>query len=115
MLTFGSVRGRLPTEMVALHDAREPFTFADADHVDVLNAFENIDCHGIAGLAIGRIFELDLAEVLPGANAGLGGVPDERERAELRLDFAKAQLNGFIAVALDRLHLRHRARSRLHD
>jgi hypothetical protein len=54
-------------------------------------------------------------KVLLRPEAGFGGVTDQTERAELRLDVAKAELHGVVPVAIDGLHLRHRARAGFHD
>src|SRR5207249_4949860 len=93
-----------------LHHARETLALAHADHIDVLHAFENVSLHLVTGFLIGGVFQLDLAEVFSRPDARLGGVTDQPERAELRLDLAEAQLHRVVPVALDGLDLRDRAR-----
>jgi hypothetical protein len=88
---------------------------ARSDDVDEQHPVERADVHHVARLAVGGILQLDLAEVLLRPDARPGGVADQREGAELGLDVAEAELDGVVAVGLDRLHLRHRARARLHD
>src|SRR5262249_3467121 len=115
VLTFGTVRCRLTTEMVPLHYARIALALTHAHHIDVLHFVENIDVNGVARLAVGCVLQADLTEMLPWSHARLAGMADEREGAEASLDLAKAELNGVIAVVLDCLHLGDGARPGLND
>jgi len=115
MLAFRSMRCALAAEMVTLHHAGEAFAFARADDVDILHAAENFDVHRIAGFFIAGVFEANFLKMSARRDAGLGAVADDRKRAELRLDFIEAELNGVITIALGGLHLRHRAWPSLHD
>ena len=73
MFTLGTVRSGLTTEVVALHNAGGPFTFAGADDVNILNAFKHADIHSVAGLAIGGVLQADFREVTLRPTPGLGG------------------------------------------
>src|SRR5262249_41743954 len=97
VLAFGSVRCRLTTEVVPLHDARISLALAGTNDVDVLHVGEDFDIDRVAGLFVCWIFQTNFAEVPAGGSAGLGTVADQRESAESRLDLAESELNGVVS------------------
>src|SRR5688572_10754151 len=105
------MRSALSAEVVALHDAGEALTFAGADDVYVLHVLERLDGDRFARLPVCGFLQLNLMKMPLRTHAGLAGVADLREAAELGFGLAKPELNRVVAVGLDGLHLRHGART----
>ncbi len=90
VLAFGSVRSALAAEVMPLHDARDSFALAGADDIDVLHVVEQVPRRPVApAVKCRRFLQANFAEMPLGADAGLGGMADQRERAELRLESPK--------------------------
>src|SRR5690606_4709427 len=108
-----TVRGGDALEVVTLHDTGEALALARADDVDELTGFEDVDRELLAERVLGGVGGADLGEVATGGDPGLlevagGGLVDLT-----RIDLAVGDLDGGVAVLLDRADLRHDVRGDL--
>ena len=71
--------------------------------------------HLVASLVLACVLNAGLAQITHGLDARLLEVASHRLVDLLRLDVAKADLNGLIAVSLFGLYLRHRAGASQND
>jgi hypothetical protein len=98
-----AVRRRAAGEVVALDDALEALALAGADHVDGLARREDrAGDLGAGGRRGGALGDLDLAADAGRRHVGLGVVAGHRLVGARRLAFDEADLDGFVAVAIDR-------------
>src|SRR3954453_16639407 len=99
-------------ELVALDRALEALALADAGDLDLLAGRERVGGDGVAALELaGPVAEL--GEVLRRRRVGLAQVAELGLGQVLLLDRAERELDGLVAVALDRADARDRTGARL--
>src|SRR3954452_4627022 len=103
---------RTGREVVALDRALEPLALRGARDLDLLADLEGLDGDGVADQPlVGVVAELD--EVLHGGRAGLLEVAELRLGEMLLLGGAERELDGLVAVAVQRADPGHRTRAGL--